>query len=563
MKKPNQNLSPFKFLAAYEAKDADAFWGRNDEIEKLYELLLATNLVMVYGPSGIGKTSLIQCGLSKKFNGPDWIPRFIRRGDNFNHSLLAELQKISPEKGLASIDENIQAIDNKYHRPVYLFFDQFEEIFTINEKDESKSLEELTKLFQTLEQFRKSSTCKIIIIIREEFLGQLYDYEQHLSYLFDFRLRVEPMSKTKIEEVVTETFKKFNISCTTQKLPFTIANKLMEGKANVQLSYLQVYLDKIWNDAFKKKYLNYDEDFDELKIEISQENLDSVGSIENVLENYIETTSKSIAEEKKINLPFESIWALLDFFVTEEGTKKPLTFRTIRSLSKELMPEEVLGFVLEKLDDFRLIRKDNEYYELAHDTLAKIIDSKRTGTQLLIKNLKASIRFSMDRNSRLDDVIIKNYDELENQKIDLNLEQEIINYVVESKKYRRNQKWIFRLLLAFVVVAGLASSYLYIDANKAKLVAEQKTLKAEDALEAQLKAEAEREIGEDNDILIRINKILDSDVNNLPDITLENGLKKMTLKRNREGFKNKVEFFKRVDATIKKLENKKLKSIKR
>jgi cell division protein FtsL len=464
VRKVNQNPSPFKFLAAYEAKDADAFWGRNDEIEKLYELLLATNLVMVYGSSGIGKTSLIQCGLSKKFSGPDWIPRFIRRGNDFNHSLLTELQKISPEKGFNSVEENIQAIDNKYHRPVYLFFDQFEEIFTVNEKDQSKSLDELVTLFQNLERLRKNSTCKIIIIIREEFLGQLYDYEQYLSYLFDFRLRIEPMNKTKVEEVVTETFKKFDVSCKTEKLPVTIANKLMIGKANVQLSYLQVYLDKIWNEAFKTFKTNnpsFDEDFDELKIEISEDNLESVGSIEEVLENYVATTTISIANDKDIKLSVESVRGLLDLFVTDEGTKKPLTFNTLFSLVKNSMSEDILRLVLDKLDDFRLISIDNDYYELAHDSLAKIIDSKRTGTQLIIKNLKENILSNMKNKARLDDVIIKNYDDLEKQGIDLNLEEGIVKYVDESKKYRRNQKWLLGILLFFVFVGVILVSLLY------------------------------------------------------------------------------------------------------
>ncbi len=73
--------SPFKFLAPYSAKDKENFWGRDTETLELYKMLTATNLVLLYGPSGTGKTSLVQCGLTRHFNGPDWIPLVIRRGE--------------------------------------------------------------------------------------------------------------------------------------------------------------------------------------------------------------------------------------------------------------------------------------------------------------------------------------------------------------------------------------------------------------------------------------------------------------------------------------------------
>ena len=76
--------SPFKFLDAYEQRDKPVFFGRDAEIEQLYRLVFETNLVLVYGQSGTGKTSLIQCGLANRFAETDWFQLFVRRTDNIN-----------------------------------------------------------------------------------------------------------------------------------------------------------------------------------------------------------------------------------------------------------------------------------------------------------------------------------------------------------------------------------------------------------------------------------------------------------------------------------------------
>jgi Cdc6-like AAA superfamily ATPase len=67
-----QKRYPFPFLDAYEREDRDFFFGRDEEIEQLYQLTQQSNIVLLYGHSGTGKTSLIRCGLANKFRSYDW-----------------------------------------------------------------------------------------------------------------------------------------------------------------------------------------------------------------------------------------------------------------------------------------------------------------------------------------------------------------------------------------------------------------------------------------------------------------------------------------------------------
>ncbi|MEK7728073.1 MAG: ATP-binding protein, partial [candidate division KSB1 bacterium] len=104
--------SPFKFLDAYDRQDKEIFFGRAEEIEQLYKLIFQTNLVLVYGQSGTGKTSLIQCGLANRFKPTDWFELFVRRKDNLNISLQREIRRHAetPIAEEATVSEAIQSL---------------------------------------------------------------------------------------------------------------------------------------------------------------------------------------------------------------------------------------------------------------------------------------------------------------------------------------------------------------------------------------------------------------------------------------------------------------------
>ena len=92
---------PFKFLDSYTQSDTDMFFGRDEEILALYEMVFQNNILLVYGASGTGKTSLIQCGLAGRFKSYDWLALMIRRGTNIN----ASLEKALTDAGGDDLDE--------------------------------------------------------------------------------------------------------------------------------------------------------------------------------------------------------------------------------------------------------------------------------------------------------------------------------------------------------------------------------------------------------------------------------------------------------------------------
>ena len=90
--------SPFKFLDAYQEADIDIFFGREKETEALYDALSGVKHLLVYGPSGAGKTSLIECGLRNQFSDADWFALTIRKGVNITGSFYTAINSALADK---------------------------------------------------------------------------------------------------------------------------------------------------------------------------------------------------------------------------------------------------------------------------------------------------------------------------------------------------------------------------------------------------------------------------------------------------------------------------------
>lgn len=373
--------SPFKFLDAFERSDKAIFFGRSAEIEQLYRMVFEASLVLVYGTSGTGKTSLIQCGLANRFAQTDWFELFVRRTDDINLSLSREIRgKVeTPIPAEASVVEAIRSLYLDHLRPVYLIFDQFEELFILG------SREEQDLFFQTIADLIASDvSCKIIISLREEYLASLHRFEEVVPTLFNKRLRVEPMSMRNVEEVIAGSTAALGIGLEqgvdTARL---IIDQLEDERGGIQLAYLQVYLDSLYQRASARGE----------PVVFTDDDVRETGKLGDIMAEFL--TEQTALIQARLGAAYPTIHPtavahLLEEFVTVEGTKQP----TSRDELFARLPDNIvwLDDALSALQSARILRKVNDRFELAHDSLAGRIAESRSGERRAMLMVQKIVR---------------------------------------------------------------------------------------------------------------------------------------------------------------------------
>ena len=98
--------SPFKFLDSFTKEDKEIFFGRDKETEELYHKIFESKILLVYGVSGTGKSSLINCGLVSKFSESDWLPVNVRRGWNIVESLEKAIRKVNSQQSIVGSQQS-------------------------------------------------------------------------------------------------------------------------------------------------------------------------------------------------------------------------------------------------------------------------------------------------------------------------------------------------------------------------------------------------------------------------------------------------------------------------
>ena len=309
------------------------------------------------------------------FDSSDWFDIYIRRQDNINKSLLQELKAKDRDQAFEegySVPEMINSLYLDNLRPIYLIFDQFEELFILGEED-AREEEQKTFIGHIKSILEAELPCKLIFVIREEYLAHLSNFEREIPSLFDKRLRVEPMTRFNAGKVILNTARndQFKIQLDPPDVAEKIIEKVTEGKGRVQLTYLQVFLDKMYRVA-------YDEGTG--KVVFNHQLVEELGQIDDVLADFLDEQLEHFAKEVA---PREEALQWLKVFVSDKGTKNPI--------KREELPEKLQHMSREKISKFlaffvnrRILRPlDNDQYELSHDSLAaRIFKSRPIGVAM-------------------------------------------------------------------------------------------------------------------------------------------------------------------------------------
>ena len=220
-------------IRSFEAEDKRLFYGRTKEIDDLFSLVKIKPLVVLFGKSGLGKSSLLKAGLGSVLLENHFFPIMIRVQDTSVSpikTVLSELEPFIDQKKLAqfggkSTNQIWEAINASSFKdsngnpatPV-LIFDQFEELFNHEKtvqsewaaqlsdlvegrrpKDVVEAFQQIPRRERTAEQLAwfEPPEVKILFAIRSDRMSELHQLRFQLPAILQNRFELKPLQSSQ------------------------------------------------------------------------------------------------------------------------------------------------------------------------------------------------------------------------------------------------------------------------------------------------------------------------------------------------------------------------------
>ena len=270
--------NPWPGLAPFTEADHGWFRGREREAEALSRRVRRERLTVLFGQSGLGKSSLLQAGLFPRVRGEGLLPVYLRldfSGDlpdlvaQVQQATLqavaaagAEAPELHPGDGLWQSfhrqDADFWSARNRLIQP-FLVFDQFEEIFTVGRGSATRAaateafLVELESLVEgapppaltaQLDEHPDEAEgyvfdrhpYKVLLALREDFLADLEELRQRIGSVGRNRFRLGPMDGEAALTVAGQAAHLMDVEVAEQVVRFVAAAR----QPNTALGELRV-----------------------------------------------------------------------------------------------------------------------------------------------------------------------------------------------------------------------------------------------------------------------------------------------------------------------------------
>ena len=384
------------------ATDRWLFHGRDREIDDLFYQVLSADLLVLFGKSGLGKSSLLQAGVFPRLRERDLLPLPVR----LNRVELPPLElfttAIEDACRTAGIDYTPGEAGSLWEffktavfwrgetvqTPV-LVLDQFEEIFTLQSPDNRRWLaRELGELVgvglpqglrtrlqagEELPYSEKPPAVKVILSLREEYLGALQELAAEIPPILEKRFRLTAMNREQARLAVEEPARLTREGLVVATRPFryeadAVAEMLavLGGKTGeIEPFQLQVLCREIEQRVAQAQAKGQND------VVVGREFVGGRARMEAILKGLYEDAVRQFPSRKKRKRVRE---------LCERGL--------LISGSRCMLPEKKIGDDymvgtddLQALVENRLLRKEERsglpYYELSHDSLIKPILKSR------------------------------------------------------------------------------------------------------------------------------------------------------------------------------------------
>ena len=351
--------TPFKFLDYFEDKQSDSirFAGREQDIAEVVSRALADRTFVLFGRSGLGKTSLLLAGVFPQFRERGYFPLHVRLLDDPLSDLQKTLKAAVIGDGPVPMDLGGLVGRLPGHAGVLLAFDQFEEFFIRNRAEPETRRHFIRKMVELLEHSPRH--LHVMFSLREDFLAEMDDFSADYPEILGNLYRLRPLTAFGTRQAIIAPLVADKIKFSEQ-----LIRKLVDflAKEHFDPLVLQIVCNEVYREAKKKERFN----------ELREEDLERIGGIDQLFDRYLQYAISNV-EAGVIVLSR----AILDALISSEGTKRTVTIDDLFANDDFMGSRDEIQKVLDLLKKRKLVREESRndrlWYELSHDRLAPSI----------------------------------------------------------------------------------------------------------------------------------------------------------------------------------------------
>jgi tetratricopeptide (TPR) repeat protein len=383
------DFCPYKGLQPYTEQDRTFFFGRDRDQQIIISNLYAARLTILYGASGIGKSSVLLAGavplLKEEPNLSvvvfrDWQdPDFLLR---LKHYALEATNKKTAADFSLPLDEFLAQLWQSAHSSSFFVLDQFEEYFLYNPSPDHQAGFE-AEFARAVN--RRDVITNFLLSMREDSLSKLDRFQGRIPTLMNNMLRLEHLDREAARDAITKPLEVYNRSLSDGRAQVTIEPALISAilqdlqskigvdvpasdvrssqekpPGTIETPFLQMVLTRLW-----------DEEHAAGSRALRMQTYTKLGRASNIAKTHLDTIMGKLTDAER-----DAAANVFRYLVTPSGAKIAQEAAALASWT-DTTEEKILP-ILTRLSgqDVRILRPVHSpgrpvLYELFHDVLAQ------------------------------------------------------------------------------------------------------------------------------------------------------------------------------------------------